>query len=121
MVSYTESQWISVKYSEYISIALFFVYTTHYIWIYSNKTSATYRAGSAYPSGALEFIHGFKWVSFFLIFSFLCNVLWIIVCPFVLFLLAILMSVLQFTASNCPFWYLQTFLKQIRSCHGRVV
>ena len=28
---------------------------------------------------------------------------------------------LQFTASKYPFWYLQTFLKQIRSCHGRVV
>jgi hypothetical protein len=27
MVSYTESQWISVKYSECFLIALFFVYT----------------------------------------------------------------------------------------------
>ena len=40
---------------------------------------------------------------------------------FVLFLLAIVMSVLQFTASKYPFSYLQTFLKQIRSRHGRVV
>ena len=60
MVSYTESQWISVKYSEFfLKTILFFVYTTHYIWTYSNKTGATSRAGTAYPSGASEFIPGF--------------------------------------------------------------
>jgi len=121
MVSYAESQWISVKCLEYFLIALFFVYTTHYIWTYSNKTGATSRAGTAYPSGESEFIPGFYWVSFFLIFSFLCNVLWIIVFPFLLFLLTIIMSVLQLMASKYPFWYLQTFLKQIRSRHGHVV
>jgi hypothetical protein len=47
MVSYTESQWISVKYSGCFLIALFFVYTTHYIWTYSNKTGVTSRAGTA--------------------------------------------------------------------------
>ena len=51
MVSYAESQWIGVKYSECFLIALCFVYTTHYIWTYSNKTGATSRAGTAYPSG----------------------------------------------------------------------
>ena len=45
IVSYTESQWMSVKYSECFLIALIFVYTTHYIWTYSNKTDATPRAG----------------------------------------------------------------------------
>ena len=50
MVSYTESQWISIKYSECFLIALCFVYTTHYIWTYSNKTCATSRAGTAHPS-----------------------------------------------------------------------
>ena len=55
MVSYTESQWISVKYSECFLIALFFVYTTHYISTYSNKTGVTSRAGTAYPSGASEY------------------------------------------------------------------
>ena len=59
MVSYTESQWISVKYSEFFLIALFFAYTTDYIWTYSNKTGATSRAGTAYPSGASEFTPSF--------------------------------------------------------------
>jgi len=35
--------------------------------------------------------------------------------------LAIVMSVLQCTASKYPFWYLQTFLKQISCRHGRVI
>jgi hypothetical protein len=51
MVSYTESQWIRVKYSECFLIALFFAYTTHYIWTYSNKTDVISRAGTAYLSG----------------------------------------------------------------------
>ena len=51
MVSYTESQWIRVKYSECFLIALVFVYTTHYISTYSNKTGVTSRAGTAYLSG----------------------------------------------------------------------
>jgi hypothetical protein len=46
MVSYTESQWIRVKYSECFLIALVFVYTTHYISTYSNKTGVTSRAGT---------------------------------------------------------------------------
>jgi hypothetical protein len=42
------------------------------------------------------------------------NILLIVVCPFVLFLLAIVLSVLRYTDSDCPFWYLQTLLKQVR-------
>jgi len=34
-----------------------------------------------------------------------------VVCPFVLFLLAIVLSVLRLTDSDYPFWYLQTLLK----------
>jgi hypothetical protein len=37
---------------------------------------------SVYPSGTPEFTPCFHWVSHWSIFSFLCNVLWIIVCPF---------------------------------------
>jgi hypothetical protein len=33
----------------------------------------------------------------------MCNILKIVVCPFVLFLLAIVLSVLQFTDSDYPF------------------
>ena len=45
-------------------------------------------AGTAYPSGAPEFIL-VLWGSCYSIFSFLCCVLWIIVCVFVLLLSAI--------------------------------
>ena len=42
------------------------------------------------------------------IFSFMCNVLLIVVCPFALFLLVIVFSVLlRYTDSDCPLWYLQ--------------
>ena len=36
-------------------------------------------------------------------FNFLCNVLQIIVCPFIVFLLAIVLSVLRYTESGYPF------------------
>jgi hypothetical protein len=47
------------------------------------------------PLLAHEFILNFSGVCVVRIFSFLCNVLWIFVCPFVLFLLAIALSVIQ--------------------------
>ena len=40
-------------------------------------------------------------------FSFLCNILRIIVCHSVLFLLTIVLSVIRFTASDDSFWYFQ--------------
>ena len=70
---------------------------------------ATIGAGTAYPSGAHEFTPGFQWCSCYLIVSFMCNVLQIVVCPFIFFLLAIVLSVLpRFTDSDYPFWHLQT-------------
>jgi hypothetical protein len=52
---------------------------------------ATSGTGSAYPSIAPELTLGYKWGS---VFSFLCSVLQIVGCSFVLFLLAIVLSVL---------------------------
>jgi hypothetical protein len=40
----------------------------------------------------------------------MCSVLYIVVCPFVLFLLAIVLSVLRFTYSDYPFGILKLFL-----------
>jgi len=37
-------------------------------------------------------------------------ILWIVVCPFVLFLLTIVLSVLQFTDSDYPFGIFKLFL-----------
>jgi len=49
------------------------------------------------------------------VFSFLCSVI-SIVCLFVLFLLAIVLSILRFTDSDYPFWYLQTLLGHVSLC-----
>ena len=66
-------------------------------------TGATSGAGTAYPSGAPEFTPAFKWGSL-LDLQFHMNVLWIVVCPFVLFLSAIGLSVLlRYADSDYPF------------------
>ena len=77
-----------------------------------NTTGATSGAGTAYPSGAPEFITGFQWGSCYSILSFMCNVLLIVVCPFVLFLLVIGFSVLRrYTNSDYPFGIFKLFLQ----------
>ena len=48
----------------------------------SNLFEHKLRAGTAYPSGAHGFIPCFQRSSCYQIFSFLCNVLQIVVCPF---------------------------------------
>ena len=54
-------------------------------------------AGTAYPSGAPKFTPGFEWDSCYSIFSFMC-----MFCPFILFLLAIVLSVLlPYSDSDC--------------------
>ena len=45
----------------------------------------------------------FSWVRLTRLTSFLCSVLRIVVCPFICFLLAIVLSVLRYTNSDCPF------------------
>ena len=74
----------------------------------SNMTGATSEAVTAYPSGAIEFTPGFLWGSCYSIFCFMC-----MVCRslFVLFLLAVVLSVLlQFTDSDYPFGIVKLFL-----------
>jgi hypothetical protein len=46
---------------------------------------------------------------------------YIVVCPFILFLLVIELSVLRYTNSDLPLWYLQTLLTPIVSCKCRNV
>ena len=46
--------------------------TYHRICNYINTTGATSGTGTAYPFGAPEFTHGFKWSSCYSIFSFMC-------------------------------------------------
>jgi hypothetical protein len=45
----------------------------------------------------------------------MCNILQIVVCPFVLFLLPIVLSVLQFTDSDYPFGIFKLFCQMIIS------
>ena len=67
---------------------------------YINTSGATSGAGTAYPSGAHEFIPGFQWGLCYSIFSFMCLFCsWL----FVLFLLVIVLSVLfRFTILITP-------------------
>ena len=56
-----------------------------------------------------------QWGSCYSIFGFLCNVLLIVVCPFVHFPLAIVLSVLRFTDSDYPFGIFKLFSKSVNS------
>ena len=76
-------------------------------------------AGTAYPLRAPEFTPGFQWVSCYLIFIFYMYVLLIIVCPFVLFFLAIVLSVLRYTDSDFPFGTFKLFLHLFHSLSSR--
>ena len=66
------------------------------------------------PSVEYEFTPGFKLASRCSIFSFLCSILWIVVCPFVLFRLVIVLSVFRFTDSDYPFGIFKLFLSYAR-------
>ena len=60
----------------------------------------------------------FQWDQFCSIFSFLCNVLQIVVCPLVPFLLAIALSVLRFTACDDHFSIFKLYSQiQIRATY----
>jgi hypothetical protein len=78
-----------------------------------DSKSATSGAGIAYHSGAPEVTRpvysGFRVTRSIV---FMCNVFQIVVCPFVLFLLAIVLSVLlQFTDSDYSFGIFKLFLR----------
>ena len=90
--------WIcSVCGNHYPFLSVFMTY--HRVSNKSNTKGATRGADSAYPSGAPALT--FEWSSCYPIFSFMCNVLKIVVQPFVLFPLSIALFVgLRFTASN---------------------
>jgi len=78
-----------------------------------NMTGATSKAGTAYPSGAPEFTPGFKGGSCYSIFSFMC-----MFCRslFVLFLLAIVLSVLlRYADSDYPFGIFKLFLSSVNT------
>ena len=63
---------------------------------------------------------GFWWGSCHSIFSFMCSVLQIVVCPFVLFRLTIVLSVLRFTDFDYLFGIFKLFLYQKLSIYYQV-
>ena len=74
-----------------------------FVLLNSNMTGATSGAGIAYTYGDIRVHHRLFGGSCYQNFSVMCNVLYIVVCPFVLFLLAIVLSVLRFTESDYPY------------------
>ena len=76
----------------------------------SNMAGETYGAGTANPFGAPELILGFQLASCCLSFSFLCTVLYILVCPFSFgHCIVCPISIYGFWLM---FWHLQTFLNK---------
>jgi hypothetical protein len=83
-----------------------------YHWV-CNNMGDTCGARPGYSSGAHVFTLDFSGVLVCPVFPphrFLCSVLYIIVCPFVIFLLAVVLSVLLFTACDYLFGIFQHFL-----------
>ena len=93
---------------------IFSFITQHRVCNQSNTTSPTSGSGTAYPSGAPVFIPSFRWGSCYSIFSFMCSVYQIVVCPFFRFLLDIVLAVpLRFTDSDFPFGIFKLFFYEM--------
>ena len=73
----------------------------------SDTANVTSGAGTAYPSKAPGFTPGFQWGSCYSIFSFMCKVLQIAVCPFG----HCVVRSSSIYGFGLPNWYLQTLLK----------
>jgi hypothetical protein len=97
------------QFSDKSDISTFTIY--HWVCNKINTTSTNYGAGTEYPSGTPEFTFTYSGVC---VAQSLCCVLYIIVCPFVVYLLAIVFSVrFLFTASDYPFLIFTFFIHMI--------
>ena len=98
-----------VKHFQFLSIFM----TYHQICNQSYTTDATSGAGTAYHSGAPKTTPGFQRGSCCSMFSFLCSVLQIAVCPIVPFHLATVLSVLlRFTDCDYRLGIFKIFFPQ---------
>ena len=88
-----------------------------YAWFaYSNMTCANSGAGAAYPSGVPECTLGCVWASCCSISNILCNFLLFVVGLFVIFYIALVLSVvLKFMASDYPFGIFNLFYRNYHS------
>ena len=73
------------------------------LFVNSNTTDATNGVGTSYPSGAPDFIPGFQDVRFAQSLVFCVVFCRSLLCPFVVFIVAIVFSVLRITPSDYPF------------------
>ena len=101
---------ITSTFRKYFPIVSSFM-TQHMVCNQSNTTGATSDAATVCPSGAPEVTPSCQWDSSCSIISFLCIVLQTVVCPFVLFLLAIVLSVLRLTNFDYLFGIFQLFFQ----------
>ena len=74
-----------------------------------STTDATSEAGTVYTSGTAEFTPSFQFGSFCAIFSFLCSVLYIIVCLFVFFIWPLYCLSFRFTGPGNLFCFSNFF------------
>jgi hypothetical protein len=92
-------------YAIFIFLSSFMTY--HRVCSKSDTYRVTCGWGHAYLSGAPEFTPSFTWGSCCSIFSFLCNIFWIVVCPFSFGHGVVCPSIYGFWLLR---WYLQPFL-----------
>jgi uncharacterized membrane protein YhaH (DUF805 family) len=98
--------WLSSLWQQVISLLLTWsILLLHMFILMMLNILCFVRKGAVYSSRATEFTPGF-----YSIFSFMCNVLYIVVCPFVSFLSAIVLSVLRCTDSDYSSGIVKLFL-----------
>ena len=98
------------SFDHHLVLSLFVTY--HWVCNNSNTTGATCGAGMAHPSKTPEFTPVFLVELVLLDFSFLCNILWIVDCPFSFCHCVVCSSIDGFWL---PLWYLKAFL-QLELC-----
>ena len=108
-ISYFKTCSSLVKIIQVIFNSIFFLTKQREITLENHKSKTRFSMEPITTSGTPVFNPGFQLGSCYLIF--MCNVLQIVVCPFVLFLLAIVLSVLQIMDSNYPFVVFKLFLQ----------
>jgi hypothetical protein len=106
VVDLGRSMWL-YEWGYAIFIFLSSLMTYHRVCSKSDTYRVTCGWGPAHLSGAPEFTLSFKWGSRCSIFSFLCNALWIVVCPFSFGHCVVCPSIYGFWLLR---WYLQSFL-----------
>ena len=99
-------------YTQYLLFSVLHACTQYLLFFYINIQNIHYSPICVYTIfnlyGAPEFTTGFQFVLCCIIFSFLCNILQIAVCPFLLFQLTF--ALCTSSAYDCPFGIFKPFV-----------